>query len=123
VRQAVEKAFHVSPFMDMDLTYRFAVTPPTGAENEPASVAITVEDGEGPLLHTAFNAYRSEITDHSLLAAWIAHPLLTLKVIAGIHWEAIRLIAKGLRLRGGTVPAHPVTVGGAAVPQPRGHHA
>lgn len=123
IRQSVAKAFHVSPFMDMDLAYRFLVTPPTGAANEPASVAITVEDGEGALLHTAFNAHRSEITDGNLLLAWITHPLLTLKVIAGIHWEAIRLLAKGLRLRGGTVPTHAVTVGGVPATEPRGHHA
>lgn len=122
VRQAVDKAFHVSPFMDMEMVYRFAVTPPAGVPNEAASVAITVEDAEGPVLHTAFNAHRSEITDRNLRRAWIGHPLLTFKVIAGIHWEAIQLIAKGLRLRGGTVPAHPVTVGGAAANKPRGHH-
>ena len=121
VRQSVDKAFHVSPFMDMDLAYRFAVTPPTGASGEAASVAITVEDAEGPVLFTAFHAHRSEITDRNLLAAWITHPLLTLKVIAGIHWEAVRLLLKGLRLRGGVTPAYPVTVG--AVSEPRGHHA
>ncbi|CAN5312733.1 DUF1365 domain-containing protein [soil metagenome] len=123
VRQAVDKAFHVSPFMDMDLAYRFAVTPPEGKPDEATSVAITVEDAEGPVLHTAFNARRSEITDRNLVRAWIGHPLLTLKVIAGIHWEAIRLIAKGLRLRGGTFPAHSVTIGGASENEPRGHHA
>ncbi len=123
IRQAVDKAFHVSPFMDMDLAYRFLVTPPRGAANEPASVAITVEDGEGALLHTAFKAHRSEMTDAALMRAWITHPLLTLKVIAGIHWEAIRLIAKGLKLRGGTVPAHAVTVGQTPATEPRGHHA
>ena len=109
--------------MDMDLAYRFTVTPPKSEAGEAASVAITVEDAEGPVLHTAFNAHRSEITDRNLLAAWIGHPLLTLKVIAGIHWEAIRLIAKGLRLRGGITPAHPVTVGGPPEIEPRGHHA
>jgi len=121
VRQGVDKAFHVSPFMDMELTYRFTVTPPQGAPDEAASVAITVEDGDGPILHTAFNARRSELTDRNLMAAWAAHPLLTLKVIAGIHWEAIRLILKGLRLRGGITPAYPVTVG--PFREPRGHHA
>ena len=123
VRQAVGKAFHVSPFMDMDLAYRFVVIPPIGVEAEAVSVGITVEDGQGALLHTAFNARRSALTDAALLRAWISHPLLTLKVIAGIHWEAVRLMAKGLRLRGGTVPAHPVTVGGAPVSNLRGHHA
>ena len=123
IRQSVDKAFHVSPFMDMDLAYRFVVIPPIGVEAEAVSVGITVEDGQGALLHTAFNARRSALTDAALLRAWISHPLLTLKVIAGIHWEAVRLMAKGLRLRGGTVPAHPVTVGGAPVSNLRGHHA
>lgn len=121
--QSVGKAFHVSPFMDMDLTYRFGLTPPVGAPSEVASVAIAVEDGEGALLHTAFNARRSEMSNGALLRAWISHPLLTLKVIAGIHWEAVRLIAKGLRLRGGTTPAHSVTVGTSPATEPRGHHA
>ncbi len=122
VRQAVDKAFHVSPFMDMGLTYRFTVRPPEGQPDEAASVAITVEDGEGAILHTAFNAHRSEMTDRSLLAAWLGHPLLTLKVIAGIHWEAVRLLLKGLRLRGGVTPSHPVTVGGSPL-ETGGHHA
>jgi len=42
-----------------------------------------------------------------------------LKVIAGIHWEAIRLMLKGMRLRGGSVPAKPVTVG-ASTPTGQG---
>jgi DUF1365 family protein len=111
VRQSVAKQFHVSPFMDMDLTYRFSVIPPTGADNEIAAVNITVEDGEGAMLLTGFSGERKPLTDRNLMRAWIAHPLLTLKVIAGIHWEAILLILKGLRLRSGRVPKTPVTVG------------
>jgi len=119
VRQSVAKQFHVSPFMDMALTYRFAVTPPACEAEETAGVAITVEDGEGPLLLTAFKGQRHALTDRNLITAWIAHPLLTLKVIAGIHWEAIRLMLKGMRLRGGSVPAKPVTVG-ASTPTGQG---
>lgn len=122
VRQAVDKAFHVSPFMDMGLTYRFSVKVPKGLPDEAASVAITVEDGEGAILHTAFNARRAEITDRSLLAAWLSHPLLTLKVIVGIHWEAVRLLLKGMRLRGGVTPPYPVTVGGSPL-ETGGRHA
>ena len=111
VRQSVAKQFHVSPFVDMDLTYRFSVIPPTGAEDENAAVSITVEDGDGAMLLTSFSGQRRPLTDRNLMLAWISHPLLTLKVIAGIHWEAILLILKGLRLRSGHVPAAPVTVG------------
>ncbi|RYG11149.1 MAG: DUF1365 domain-containing protein, partial [Caulobacteraceae bacterium] len=111
VRQAVDKAFHVSPFMDMDLLYRFSVAPPVGAEGESTTVNIAVDDAEGPLLLTGFTGQRQSMTDANLLKAWFGHPLLTLKVIAGIHWEAVKLMLKGLRLRGGVVPEAPVTVG------------
>ncbi len=116
VRQVVGKAFHVSPFMDMGLTYRFAVTPPNGAADETAGVAITVEDGEGALLFTAFSGRRKPLTDANLARAWITHPLLTFKVIAGIHWEAVKLLSKGLRLKPEpSQPEVPVTVGHAIV--------
>ena len=117
VRQSVDKAFHVSPFMDMGLTYRFAVTPPAGAPDETAGVAITVEDGEGPLLVTAFCGRRKPLTDANLALAWISHPLLTFKVIAGIHWEAVKLLLKGLRLKPEPpAPAAAITVGRSAIP-------
>ena len=123
VRQAMDKAFHVSPFMDMDLTYRFEVDPPAAVQGEAARVSITVDDAEGPLLFTGFSGLRAEMTDASLRRAWLSHPLLTLKVIAGIHWEAVRLLLKGLRLRGGVTPAHPVTVGGPSQPSTGARHA
>lgn len=123
LRQSVEKAFHVSPFMDMDLTYRFEVDPPESEAAEIARVSITVDDANGPLLLTGFSGLRSEITDANLCRAWLGHPLLTLKVIAGIHWEAVRLLLKGLRLRGGVTPTHPVTVGGLSETSTGARHA
>ena len=123
VRQTVDKAFHVSPFMAMDLTYRFEVAPPQGTGKETARVSITVDDSEGPMLLTGFSGIRSEITDANLRRAWLGHPLLTLKVIVGIHWEALRLLLKGLRLRAGVTPAHAVTVGRLSHSPGRAHHA
>ena len=79
------KAFYVSPFMPMDLAYDFRVRPP----GEAVSVAIQVSDAQGPLLHTAFAARRRELDDGAVLAAFAGAPLLSLKVMAGIHWEAL----------------------------------
>ena len=39
------------------------------------------------------------LADPALLAAWARHPLLTLKVVAGIHWEALKLWRKGVKYR------------------------
>lgn len=123
VRQAVDKAFHVSPFMDMDLLYRFEVEPPLGAPDERMRVSVNVDDVEGPMLLTGFSGKRAEMTDAALRRAWLSHPLLTLKVIGGIHWEAVRLMLKGLRLRGGVTPDYPVTVGGPSQTPTGAHHA
>lgn len=95
VRQSCAKRFYVSPFMDMDLTYDFRITPP----GERAATAIRVSDAEGPVLAAAFAGDRRPMTDANLLEAWLGHPLVTLKVVAGIHWEALRLWLKGMRLR------------------------
>ena len=108
VRQSAVKRLHVSPFMDMGLTYDFQVFPP----GDQVSVAISARDETGPVLTASFVARRGALTDANLLKAWLAHPLLTLKVVAGIHWEAAKILAKGLRPRRGIpAPADPVSLG------------
>jgi DUF1365 family protein len=91
VLHGCDKRFYVSPFLDMDLAYEFRVTPP-GAR---VAVAITARDAEGPVLAAALGGERRPLTDGTLLRACLAVPLLTLKVISGIHWEALRLFLKG----------------------------
>ncbi|MET0338532.1 MAG: DUF1365 domain-containing protein [Caulobacter sp.] len=108
VRQSAPKRFYVSPFMDMDLSYAFTVQPP----GEKTSVAITVSDGEGPMLTASFAGQRRPLTDGQLLRAWLGHPLLTFKVMVGIHWEALKIWRKGVGFRHRPpLPAHAVTVG------------
>jgi DUF1365 family protein len=108
IRQSVEKRLHVSPFMEMDLRYAFRVSPP----GTRVRIAIAVSDREGTILNASFVGARRDLTDAELLRAWATHPLLTLKVIAAIHWEAVKILLKGVRLRAGTpAPPYPVTVG------------
>ena len=108
IRQACDKRFYVSPFMDMNLSYRFRIIPPGGM----VTVGVDVADSTGPLLFAAFTGRRTELSDRGLLASFLGHPLLALRVLSGIHWEALKLWGKGLRLRPRPLPpAHPVTVG------------
>ena len=97
VRQRARKRLHVSPFLGMELDYAFRVTTP-GAS---AVVAIDTHDAEGLILTASFTGERRDLTDRELLRAFFTHPLLTLKVTLGIHWEAVKLLAKGLKLRAG----------------------
>lgn len=106
-RQTAEKHFYVSPFMDMDLTYSFRVESPA----EGVRLAILARDGEGPVLSAVQAARRRALTDAGLARVLLTHPLLTLKVIAGIHWEALWIWAKGIGLRPRPpAPESPVTV-------------
>ncbi|MCA8950489.1 MAG: DUF1365 domain-containing protein [Planctomycetes bacterium] len=81
------KEFHVSPFQPMaqDYTWRFA-TPGDG-------IAVHMENhGPGGVVFDATLALqRRPWRTSTLLAAWLRHPWMSLKVIAGIHWHALRL--------------------------------
>lgn len=110
VRQTADKVLFVSPFMDMALTYDFTVRPP----GEAVSVVVAVRRGETPVLTASFAGARRPLTNRELVRVWLSHPLLTFKVIGGIHWEALRGMLKGARYRvRGAPPKRPVTVGHA----------
>jgi len=95
IRQSCGKAFYVSPFLDIDLAYDFAIVPP----GERVSTSVTASDGEGPLVIANFSGKRRTLTDGAILRACLGHPLLTIKVVAGIHVEALLLWMKGVGLR------------------------
>jgi DUF1365 family protein len=106
VDQQCRKVFYVSPFMDMDLSYQFRVAPP----RDRVSVVIRASDRDGMLLVAALSGDRRELSDSVLLRTLATNPLLTLKVIAAIHWHALRLLLKGFRPRPRPLPpAMPVT--------------
>lgn len=106
VRQHCDKRLYVSPFMAMGMDYRFRI----GLPGDNVAVHITASDDKGPLIVASFSGKRRALTDSALLRAFFSYPLLTLKVVAGIHWEALRLWAKGVRLHERPAPPHrPVT--------------
>lgn len=64
------------------------------------------------MLSAAFAGARREMDDRALFAAFLAHPLQALRVLAGIHWEALKLWRKGLRIRPRPAPpAEAVSIG------------
>jgi DUF1365 family protein len=92
VQQEVEKAFYVSPFLSMDCAYRFTIRPP----REDVLVAINETEAGKPVLTATFSGKRRPLNDRTLLLMLLRHPLMTVKVIAAIHIEAVRLMWKGV---------------------------
>lgn len=94
IRQHADKEFYVSPFIDMRARYEFRVRAPEMR----LSVAIHESDEAGELLVATHAGQRRILSDGGLLRAFVAFPLMTLKIVAGIHWEALRLWRKGVAL-------------------------
>lgn len=99
VMQSCEKEMYVSPFTARQGEYRFRVKPPS----DRVLVGVDLHGAEGEVLRTHFRGVREAISDGALLRLLGAHPLMTLKVIGGIHLEAARLWRKGVPL----VARHP----------------
>jgi DUF1365 family protein len=94
LRQAQDKLFYVSPFIEMAMRYHFRVSPP----GHTVKLRILETDREGPLLAATFCGRRRALTTMALLRSLFSLPLVTFKIVAAIHWEALRLWLKGARL-------------------------
>lgn len=94
VRHGCNKGFHVSPFLGMDMNYAFR----TSAPDERLALEIIARHGEQVTLTASMVGRRETLNDGTLVKALLAMPLLTLKVTAAIHWHALCLWVKGLRV-------------------------
>lgn len=92
IQQSCAKKLYVSPFVPMDCRYEFNLTPP----GESVLVDITENDHEGRLLKAAFSGKREEMSDTRLLLTFLKYPLMTVKVMGAIHWEALKIWLKGM---------------------------
>lgn len=87
------KKLHVSPFMAVTGDYEFTMTVP----GKRLSIGITHRDADGELFRAGLAGTRRAFNDRSLVRALITHPLLTVRVIGSIHWQALLLWRKGAK--------------------------
>jgi len=95
ISQKCKKKFYVSPFMDMETQYEFKLLNP----DENLSVLIKQSDKDGIVLTAVQKGVKKEFNMKQLLVNFVLYPLMTLKIIGAIHYEALRLWKKGAKYR------------------------
>ena len=91
IAQKCKKKFYVSPFMNMDTYYNFRLLNP----NEKLSVSIKQTDKEDVVLTAVQTGIRKEFTFKQLIINFFRYPLMSIKIISAIHFEALLLWKKG----------------------------
>ncbi len=85
-----DKQMHVSPFTPPRMNYEFR----TSVTDDKVSVAIRAFEESGTVLTASFAGNSQVLEDRHLLRNAMRYPFMTVKVIAGIHWEALKLWIK-----------------------------
>lgn len=112
-RYLTPKHMHVSPFHPMDLEYVWIFTPPG---EQLVAHMNTLADGQ-PNFDATLQLERRPWNARELAKVLLSYPLMTLRVTAAIHWEALLLWLKGV-----PVHTHPAKLAReSGVPLPKGH--
>ena len=88
----VPKNYYVSPFSPLDVAFDFRFKNP----GQNLRIAIDNYQGDQKTLISTLTGKRTELTTSNLARLTLAFPLVTLKIIFLIHWEALRLWLKGI---------------------------
>lgn len=94
IRQRCEKAMFVSPFYDLEGTYEFSVFEP----RDDVKLTIDYYSHSARQLRAVFRGQRRPFTRGELVRLAFGFPAASAKLIAGIHYEALKLWLKGVPL-------------------------
>ena len=103
LRHESAKALYVSPFIGMNATYHFRISPP----GERLSLLIRQTIADGDQLIATLTGARRTLNDRNLAMLALTIPLAGFKVIAAIHWQALRLWLKGAQYHARPAPTQP----------------
>lgn len=94
LRTEFDKALHVSPFNPMDMTYRWA----SNAPGDDLQIQIALFESDERIFDALLTLSGQPLDARNARRAILSYPLMTVKVVAGIYWEALRLFLKGVSL-------------------------
>ena len=99
------KQFHVSPFLPMNMEYRWHSNTPGG------KLCLHLENYQAgeKQFDATLSMQAQPVTRSALRRVLLAYPMMTLKVAAAIYWQALRLWLKGTPLYSHPPTSHPPT--------------
>ena len=77
----------------MDCTYNFRVTDP----KETFHVAIHQFTPDDKILTATWSGQRADFSDKNIIKSALRLPFMTFKIVAAIHWQALKLWGKGAK--------------------------
>ena len=89
-----DKELHVSPFNPMEMTYRWH----SNAPGDDLHIQIALFENGNRVFDAMLSLTGEPMITRSARRAILSYPFMTLKVVAGIYWEALRLFLKGVSL-------------------------
>lgn len=86
------KQFRVSPFNSINQNYSWKIKAP----NETLTVQLEVDDERGHIFQAFLNLRRHPFTTESVSRELLRNPAMTIFMVAGIYWQALKLYWKGV---------------------------
>lgn len=105
-RFKLDKDFHVSPFMEMSLNYDWRFTDP----GDELVVHMVNRKNDAKLFDATLRLERVELNGYALARVLTVYPLITIRIIMGIYWQALRLWIKRCPVFDHPSKAQPVSV-------------
>ena len=105
VRQGCDKGFYVSPFMELDLSYRFQASLP----GDDVSLSVQARKNDRVVINTSLHGRRHDLNDLNIMRLAVTHPALPIKVTGAIYWHALKLWWRGFAVNQAT-PSTATTV-------------
>lgn len=97
--QTSKKAFQVSPFMDLDMSYFWQVKPPS-EDNDSLLIniqnkRINTNNGQTEKLFDAsLKMHKQPFNQSALMRIWLQLPAMTIKIVIAIYWQALKIFVK-----------------------------